>query len=200
MSDEFLSIQMSIDKVKKTNDEEQTVKGELFAPMKNCTHGDVMTREEIRLFMTRFMQLDFEEGVIDVQHDNNAINAYPIEVYQAEDWDPLYTPGAMVLTVKIEDSEVYQRVKKGKLNGFSFQARVKAKAVVASLSYSEDFFGITEEANGHVHIFYAKMKGDGTIEKGRTSTDFNHDHEIKFGTATEISGEGDDAHAHRYFI
>jgi hypothetical protein len=196
---EFTNIRMELSKAS-VDEEERIVKGELFAPMRNCTHGDVMTRKELRIFMERFMQLDFSEGVIDIQHDNVPINAFPIEVYQAEDWDPVYTPGAMVLTTKILDDDAWERVKGGDLNGYSLEARVRAKAVVAALSFSPDNFGITEEANGHRHLFYAKLKGDGTVKEGRTSTDNGHDHEIKRGTATEPAGEGSNRHAHRIFI
>lgn len=180
-------------RIKKINQEKQIVYGEVYAPNVLDTYGDFMTAEDIEVMAHRFMKLANLEDTIDTNHDENPNGSYPVESFIARDDDPDYTPGAWVLGVKIEDESIWGEIKKGNLNGYSFQALVRKLAVVVNIDMSPDVVGETEEADGHVHLFWVEFDDEGRVRRGRTSEDDGHSHEIKYGTATEKAS----GHAHR---
>jgi hypothetical protein len=180
-------------RIKKINDEKQVVYGEVYAPDVLDTYGDFMSAEDIEKMAHRFMQLVTLRQSIDTNHNEESNGSYPIESFIARDGDPDYTPGSWVLGVKVEDKEVWASIKKGELNGYSFQALVRKVAVVVEVCMTPDIAGVTELAADHDHMFYVEFDTDGRVLRGRTSTDNGHFHHISKGTATDEA----DGHAHR---
>jgi hypothetical protein len=175
--------------------EKQIVYAEVYAPGVIDTHGELMTAEDVEVMAHRFMQLDLSK-TIDKNHDNVPVDAYPVESFIAREGDPDYTPGAWVLGTKIVDEAIWGAVKKGELNGYSFEALVRKLPAVALLEITRDNLGVTEEADGHTHIFFAELDDDGRVVAGRTTTDNGHSHSIDKGTATNEAG----GHRHRIFV
>ena len=149
------------------------------------------------------MRRSAEKGgnTIDVQHDNVPISAYPVESYieteEGKDW-PV---GSWIMGVKIEDAGVWKKIKKGELNGFSFEAMVYKVPMVAEVSYFPDDLGITAENEGHDHVYFIEYDEEGRIVGGETSYDAGHRHTIKMGTATDLqAAPGLNLHSHRILV
>lgn len=183
-------------RVKKVDEDRQIVFGEVYAPMVIDTWGEMMTAEDIETLAHRFMELVHLNRSIDTGHDETSNGSYPIESFIARAGDPDYAEGAWVLGVKVTDTAIWDQVKKGQLNGFSFQAMVRKLPAVVELEVTRDNFGETEEVDGHTHLYFVELNDDGRVASGRTTTDAGHSHVIKSGTATEASA----GHAHRFFI
>ncbi len=184
----------TITRIKKIDAEKRIVYGEVYCPDVLDTHGDFMTAQDIEIMAHRFLQLSALKQAIDTNHDEVSNGSYPVESFIARAGDPDYTEGAWVLGVKVIDSDVWDKIKRGELNGYSFQALVRKSAVVVNIEMNPDVVGFTEKGeDSHDHVFLAYFDGDGRITKGVTSTDAGHFHEIKSGTATEIA----QGHAHR---
>lgn len=185
-------------RIKKIDEDEQIVFGEVYAPNILDTYGDFMTKEDIRDMSHRFMQLTHMRLSIDTNHDETSNGSYPIESFIARANDPDYTEGAWVLGVKIVDDEVWKEVKKGNLNGYSFQALVNKLAVVVDMDVTYDKVGVTEpgDDNNHSHLFFVELDEDGRVLRGRTSVEDGHFHEIDKGTATEEAK----GHSHRIHL
>lgn len=144
----------------------------------------------------RFLQLSTLRASIDTNHDEQSNGSYPVESFIARENDPDYTPGSWVLGTKVEDEDVWEAVKRGELNGYSFQALVRKMAVVVDIIMKPDSVGVTGTAEDHWHFYWLELDEDGRVKRGRTSFDNGHSHEIKRGTATEKV----DGHAHRITI
>jgi predicted ABC-type ATPase len=179
--------------VKRMDMEKQIVYGEVYAPNALDTYGEFMTAEDIEVMAHRFMQLDLS-GVIDTQHDQNPNGAYPVESFIARENDPDYVAGAWVLGVKCP-GDVWQRVKSGELNGFSFQCLVKPISVAVESLTIRDHVGATELFDDHNHTFFVSVDESGNVTGGVTSKAADgHFHEISKASIT------DGPHHHRFFI
>lgn len=183
-------------RIKKLDDEKRICFGEVYAPYVLDSHGDFMAPEDIEAMAHRFMQLNNIQRAIDTNHNNQSNGSWPIESFIARKGDPDYTPGAWVLGVKVPDDAVWNAIKRGDLNGYSFEALVYKVAVIVSVDATPDHVGKTEDNEGHSHFFYVKLNSDGKVESGMTSDDEGHSHVIKRGTATEKSQN----HSHRIII
>jgi len=180
-------------RIKKIDDEKQIVFGEVYAPDVLDTYGDFMSADDIEKMAHRFMQLSTLKASIDTNHDETSNKSYPVESFIARQDDTEYTPGSWVLGVKIEDKDIWKAVKKGELNGYSFQALVRKVAVVVEVNMAPNKTGVTEPAEDHDHMYYVEFDTDGRVIRGRTSVDQDHSHEITKGTATSVAKN----HAHR---
>lgn len=184
-----------ITKIKKLDDEKQIVYGEVYAPYEIDAHGEMMTPDDIELMAHRFMERSLD-GRIDTMHDNSPNGSKPVESFIARKGDLDYSEGAWVLGVKIIDDEVWDKIKKGEINGFSLEAMVMKKEVEVEYEVFSHNVGYTEDTNGHSHVFFIELDENGKVVSGRTSKVDGHFHEIKRASATtENSG-----HSHRFFL
>lgn len=182
-------------RIKRIDEDKQIVFGEVYAPYKLDTYGEFMFPEDIETMAHRFMRLDLD-AVIDTNHNEQPNGSYPVESFIARDGDTDYTPGAWVLGVKIEDGDIWAKVKRGEINGFSFQSLVRAVDMEVEVTIFRDAVGVTEPAeDGHDHVWFVQFDESGNVMGGWTSTDKGHSHAIKHGTVTEAA----DGHAHRFF-
>lgn len=183
------------------NVDKQIVYGVVYAPGEVDAHGEIMLADAIEEMAHKFLPLMAEKGmaVIDQQHDNVPVAAYPVESWieteEGKDW-PV---GSWLLGVKIADPVVWKKVKDGEINGFSFEAMVSKMTVVVEVEAEADLLAKTYEAAGHDHMFFLEFDPDtGRVMSGITSMDQGHRHVITMGTATEMAaGVGIAAHAHR---
>lgn len=186
--------------ISRKNDAKQIVYGVVYAPGEIDTHGETMFEDDIEEMCHRFMKRAMLESgaVIDVNHDNAARSAYPVECYIEREEGNEWPVGAWVLGVKIEDPGIWGDVQTGVLNGFSFEAFTKKMAVVVMVDNHEDTIGRTAKSENHDHVYFLEHDASGRVIGGKTSMDAGHWHEIKSGTATEmhVSSNGK-YHAHR---
>lgn len=183
-------------KITRTRDDQQIVYGMVYEPNVLDTWGEMMLPSDVELMAHRFMQSVKLSESIDRQHDNVATTCYPIESFIARKGDPDYPEGSWVLGVKIVDPAIWDQVKRGELNGFSYQCMVRKIPAVVEVEIDPIVTGAVEEVEDHTHLFYAEINEAGVVVRGRTSTVNGHYHDILGGTVTEeVSG-----HSHRFFV
>ena len=184
-------------RITKTAVAEQVVYGVVYAPNQIDTWGEYMTAQDVREIAHRYMVLKLNE-TIDTSHDNVNTGCQPIESFIARAGDPDYPEGAWIMGVKIHDGAIWDRVMRGELNGFSYEAMVRKVPMLVEIEIEQEQIGTTEEVEGHSHYFFVEIDDNGVVRGGRTSTTNGHSHEIRMATATEPGGA--DGHSHRYFI
>lgn len=182
-------------RVRKVDNDERLVYGEVYLPNTIDTHGEMMLPADLRKLAHAFIA---DCRKIDVMHDGVAIDAHPVESFIAREGDPLYVAQSWVLVTRINDDTVWQRVKAGELNGYSLEAwvyRVSAIAVVETVMWHVTE---TEESAGHTHHCFVNLSPTGSVVGGVTSEhpEDGHSHVIKYGTATEDSN----GHSHRFAL
>jgi hypothetical protein len=101
------------------------------------------------------------------------------------------------LGVHIPDPSLWDAVKKGLLNGFSFQSLVKPTTVDVEIDAIRDFVGETELSEDHSHTFFVELDEIGNVVGGRTSkAPDGHYHEIQWASVTSRTN----GHSHRFFL
>jgi len=181
--------------IMKVNAEKKIVYGEVYAPEIIDAHGHTMSAEEVEKMAHLFL-LEKKTDSIDIMHNNKPAKASAVESFIAREGDTEFTPGSWVVATKIFDDELWEEIKTGKYNGYSMEILVEKHSAIINMQVENHVFGITEENDGHDHIFYVQVNDEGTVVKGYTSEDDGHMHEISMGTATSSS----DNHKHRYFL
>lgn len=182
-------------RITKVDDDKRLVTGEVYAPNVIDVHGAMMLKADVTLLAHRFLEQCNMKTAVDRQHSQKSESCVVVESYIAEG-HPEYTEGAWVATVRVDDDTLWQAVKSGEVNGFSFDVWAFRKQAVVEVLIDPTVVGQTEESNSHTHFFFAKVNDDGKIVSGRTSTENGHSHEILRGTATEMT----DGHSHRFFV
>ena len=112
----------SVDFVK-VEEEKRLCCGLVIEPEVEDTYGDIISAEEIEKAMIRFMERNPQ---IRVEHDPD----YAPKVAIIENWieregrligEQFVKAGSWLMTVKVFDDDVWDMIKSGKLNGFSFR-------------------------------------------------------------------------------
>jgi len=191
----YISIMNKAEKV----EEDQVVYGEVYIPNRVDTDHETMSVESVEKAAWEFLSTG-KTDKIDIQHDLIESGCQVVESFIArEGWEP-WVDGAWVMGVKCVD-EVWESVKSGELNGFSFYGtsqKVPAKVLV---EVAKQITGITEENTEeilppHEHTFLINLDNKGNIVSGKTSVVLEHIHIIKHGTATELELD----HRHRMVL
>jgi hypothetical protein len=180
---------------------EQVVMGEVIIPDTPNVYGDIYTHEAVRDFCYEFARQGFG---IDINHDQidvQGTHAYIIESFIARAGDPDFIEGSWVIAMKIPDTETWQRVLDGDLNGYSFEALCTLQPIVFQNLRNRQVQGTTEPdpIDGHTHeyvvlldIFNRPVAG-GTVEAG------GHSHTISTHTVTDYANTSlGRNHSHRY--
>ena len=184
-------------RVKKVDDELQIVWAEVYVPGVVDVDGDFMSEESIRTMAYNFIESKKVDH-IDVMHDNNLYGCSAVETFIARKGDPDFIEGSWVLGVHIPHSVIWNMVKKGELNGFSFQARAKRKPTDMEVDLPAVVKGDTSETEGHTHKFEAQYDEEGAFVGGKTDNIDGHSHLIVRGTRTEPPLGDIDGHTHRF--
>lgn len=180
-----------------SEDDERYVEGVVYAPYQLDTYGEFMTPADVKVLAHRFLEDVTLAASIDTMHDNAANGSKPVQSFISVKNDPRgYPEDSWVLGVKVYDDSVWEKVKKGDISGFSFEAYVKKVPAVIEVQYYPQIPGLTEESEGHRHYYVVDLDDYGRVRRGWTSEDNGHSHIIVAGTATEET----DGHSHRYFL
>lgn len=165
---------------------ERMVFGEVLVPETLDTYGDYHTRQSIREFAYAFMVHGFG---IDREHDNNDISdkAFVVESFIARDGDPDFIPGAWVVGMYIADDETWDQVRNHELNGYSYEALVKALEIEIEMPVVSVATGFTEPdlEDGHIHPYIVFFDAEGKIIAGGTTEVDGHSHPIRRHTFTQ---------------
>lgn len=181
---------------KSVKEAKQIVYAEVYAPDRCDADNEFMRAEHIEKMahdFLRAMKLD----AVDHQHDQeNKDGCCVVESFIARKGDPDFIEGAWVVGVHIDNADLWGKVLKGEINGFSMEAMVHKHTGDVEMEVPPVLSGKTlkSEDSDHTHEFHVAYSPDGTFLGGKTTTVDGHFHVIKRGTATE-SSEG---HNHRF--
>ena len=176
------------------SEEQQIVYGEVYAPNRPDAQGEYMTREEIRKMAHEFIRSG-KMSSIDVLHDNKVVKgSCVVESFVADEGDTRFIPGSWVIGMHVPDGGLWQRIKKGEINGFSMEALVTRHDRDVNVEIPPVVTGLTSKSDGHEHKFYVAYDADGQFKGGVTDTVNGHYHQILAGTHTQKA----DGHTHRF--
>jgi hypothetical protein len=182
--------------IRRASDERQEIEAEVYAPNTLDTYGEYMSAEDIAIMAHRFMELDLKSA-IDVNHDNQPTNSVVRESYIARAGDPDFTEGAWVLKVHVPDPVIWASIKSGDLNCYSFEAMVRPRNDIVTVSTIRDHVGRTKtsEDADHEHTYFVQVDEAGLIKGGYTSEGPDgHTHKITRASFTDTTN----GHSHRY--
>ena len=180
--------------IKKFDDEEQIVFGEVYAPGFPDSQGDFSTAEEIKKMAYNFLRKGITSN-IDVNHSQKQSGSYVVESFIAQKDDPIFIPGSWVIGVHIPDVAIWKMVKSGELNGFSLDGMGVRTETMFEIEMPDVLKGETDDVKGHRHAFFVKYDAEGNFRGGYTDAGPNgHVHQIERGTVTEDA----DHHNHRF--
>jgi hypothetical protein len=183
------------------SEEKRLVFGEVYAPWQIDTDGEAMLPEDIEKMAHDFLASG-RVNKIDEQHNLTESNCLVVESFIARKGDPDgFIEGAWVLGTHIIPDDLWEKVKKGEINGYSFYGPVTQVSVSAVVLATRHITGKTEaSADGflppHTHDLDIKFSKDDKVITGLTSSNLNHCHVVTRTTATEIELE----HAHRMVL
>lgn len=172
---------------KDENGYERIVYGELLLPETPNYYNDYHTKTSVREFAYSFLANGF---FIDEEHDNVDISdrVHVVESWIARKGDPDFIEGAWVVGMYVGDDELWEKILRGDITGFSYEAMVTMEeAEVEAPSYST-VVGFTEPdlVDKHVHRYFVLLDEDGMVLSGGTlDDDTEHNHTIRRSSFTE---------------
>lgn len=165
----------------------QVVYAEVYAPGRPDAQGEYMSKESIQKACHEFAKSG-RMRQIDIQHDNTLVEgACVVESFVAREDDPVFIPGSWVVGMYLPD-EVWAKVKKGELNGFSMEAYVVKEEKEVTLEIPPVVRGLTSKSEDHTHTFFVTYDDEGKFRGGETDVVNGHSHRILAGTHTEEEG------------
>lgn len=177
--------------IEKKDVKNQIVKGIVYAPGQVDTDNETMDTQDVAKAAWDFLA-NRKEKNIDINHNWQESGCHVVESYVAEEGDPNFPAGSWVIAVKCTD-DVWEKIEKGELNGFSFGGSVTKYPQRVLLEVSKQIIGETYEnmnkdiIPAHSHSFTILYDYNGNIVKGITDYAQEHNHTITYGTATDNS-------------
>ncbi|CAA2141487.1 hypothetical protein HYPP_02510 [Hyphomicrobium sp. ghe19] len=180
--------------IKKLDEEQQLVFGEVYAPGFPDSQGDFMKAETIQNMAHEFLRRGLVNN-IDTNHNQELSGCYVVESFIAREDDSVFIPGSWVLGVKVPDPELWRMIKEGELNGFSLDGSAIQVDTVIEIEMPMVLNGETDIADGHKHTFQVSFDNQGNLIGGTTGPGPDgHVHRIVRGTVTETAN----GHSHRF--
>lgn len=174
----------------------------VYTPFRVDTDGEAMIPADVEKMAHDFM-LKGRFDCIDVHHDRVKSGCKVVESFVARRGDPDFIEGEWVLAVKILRQDLWEKVLKGELNGFSFGS----DNVPARMGYVVDLlqpvFGVgsTEPSEpgalpAHEHTVFIEFTEEATVVPTSTGETLGHTHAVIRGTATDEAFD----HSHRLVL
>lgn len=187
-------------KIKRISEEgdQRYIEGVVYAPMEIDTWGEFMDVKDVQMLAHRFMEEVHMAAAIDTQHNNTPNGTKPVQSFIAVKDDPRgYPENSWVLGCVVSDDILWDKVKRGDISGFSFEAWVTKVPAVITIEYYPQVVGETEDTLDHKHFYVVDLNDKGKVVRGWTSAAADgHTHSIVAGTATEVTND----HSHRFFL
>lgn len=175
--------------IQKQDSENKIVKGVVYEAGNVDTDGETMTAEMVRKAAWDFLA-ERREKNIDISHNWQQSGCYVVEsYYTGKEGHDGFPPNSWVMSVKCSD-EIWEKVEKGELNGFSFGGTSTKFAARVLLEVAREVIGNVEPNLNkdiipeHDHSFVVYFDKEGNIVKGVTDINEEHWHDIVSGTAT----------------
>lgn len=173
------------------NDEQRLVEGIIYAPYQLDTYGTMMLPADIAK-----MHYDFNTqrmySAIDHEHNETSSGCEMLRNWIAGANDPDgYPEGAWIGMAKIHNDILWDKVKRGEINGYSihcYAGEVKFSGMVNQVISAS---GSTESASNtiimpnHEHGISLVFRSDGSVQATQTSEVLGHSHKVFYATSTE---------------
>jgi hypothetical protein len=180
--------------IKSDTAEQRMVYGELYAPDRPDAQGEFMRADTIQKMAYDFVR-EGRMKQIDVMHDNQVVEGPCIvESFIARKGDPDFIEGAWVLGMHVPNDDLWDRIKKGELNGFSLEALVTRHDQDVDVQVPAVVSGLTSKSEDHTHEFFVSYDNQHVFKGGTTNMVNGHQHRIVAGTHTEMAA----GHSHRF--
>jgi hypothetical protein len=180
--------------VKSDTPDQQIAYGEVYAPHRYDADEEWMTPVEIRKAAHKFAS-EGRMNQIDVMHDGEVVeDCRVVESFIARKGDPDFIPDSWVVGVYIPDPELWAKVKKGEINGFSMEAFITRHEAEHEIEIPPVVQGMTSKSENHEHRFYVTYDENGVFKGGTTDVVNGHNHQIVAGTHTQVTK----GHSHRF--
>lgn len=184
------------------SDEKRLVYGEVYAPLHVDSQTDAMTAPEIEKMAHNFL-MHRRVDKIDVSHNFTESGCLVVESFLARKGDPDgFVEGSWVLGVKVIPDVLWEQVKKGELNGFSFAGKPGGKNILnVTVTQTKKMVGETEKNTDdlvppHDHTIDLLFDSNGRIIPTQTGESLGHTHVVRKATATEEEV----GHSHRLIL
>jgi hypothetical protein len=182
---------------KAVQEDKHLVFAEVYAPNRPDSDGEFMDAEGILKMSYDFMRA-MKLDSVDSYHDNELVpGCCVVESFIARKGDKQFIEGSWVVGMHVDNEDMWDKIKKGEINGFSMEAMVNKTQVTVEMEIPPVVQGRTMKTEGdsaHDHTFHVAYNEDGKFLGGRTDVVNNHSHIIKRGSVTEVADE----HAHRF--
>lgn len=185
----------SKDVVFKSADEaKRIVWAEVYAPDRIDCDNEFMRAPEIERMAYNFMR-SMKLDSVDSLHDQITVEGCcVVESFIARKGDPDFIEGAWVVGMHIDNDDMWAKVVKGEINGFSMEAMVLKAPQDVEMTIPSVISGMTQKSDDHDHDFLVAYGEDGKFLGGKTSVSDGHFHVIQRGTITEETS----GHTHRF--
>lgn len=156
-------------RILKADPEKHYVTGIVYEPMSEDTQGEYMTAEEITKAAHWFMK---NQGAVDLQHcfekceGAEVVESYVTKCDMTIEGEDI-KKGTWIMTVEVEDPDVWSSIEKGDITGFSMGGTGVRSEVDVDLDVSK-----SEEPKG-IFRKLAKALGFELVEKGEVKDQFN---------------------------
>jgi hypothetical protein len=158
-----------------------------------------MTADEIEKTAHAFLERGLQKQV-DIMHDNKPISAVVVESYIQREDTEFAQAGSWIATTKINDPVVWERIKRGELNGYSMEVRAFTIEHEAEIEFMAWSIGETmpHSEDGHTHLYLVKMDSAGNVARGFTGQGGTegHTHSISDLSVTDATNN----HTHRIVL
>lgn len=159
----------SLGKIVKFDSDTHYVTGVVYEPLTEDAHGNYMTENEIRKAAYWFAK---NGDKVDLQHSFEQANGVAVvETYVAPadmniEGQPV-TKGAWLMTVEVDNPEIWDKVQKGELTGFSMGGVGKYAEKETDVSDKSEKRGLFKRL--------AELFGFSVVEKGEVTERYNRD-------------------------
>ena len=182
--------------IKEVDNYRRIITGIVYEPMVLDTHGEYMLPQDVESMCHQVSDL-ISKGLIDVRHDNNLIDAVPVENYIAKKGDPMYPEGAWIMSTKINDDNTWKEILAQDLNAYSFEAMVFKVDTVVMVEVDPIKYGLTTKDEDHKHTYILFLDENGNVLGGRTNTVKGHWHDI-LARSTTLKSKSKSTRIHRH--
>lgn len=185
---------------KKESAAKRMVWAEVYTPDVPDSDGEFMRAAEIEKMAYGFMR-SMKLDSVDHQHAGVQVEgACVIESFIARKGDPEFNEGAWVVGMHIDNDDMWEKIEKGEVNGYSMEAMVIKEQQDVEIEMAPVLTGktIATKAEGdtepHEHEFFVAYDGARFLGGKTSPGPDGHVHAIKRGTVTEDQN----GHSHRF--
>jgi hypothetical protein len=171
-------------KFKSINSEKREVEGVVYTPNVIDAHGEFITYESLKA-LKEMSDIAIKEKtyIIDVNHNKKATKSLVIENYinGEEKTNSNYELGEWIQKTKIQEDDIWEKVKSGKLNAFSINFMGSEENVEAEIMVQKVKYSVTDSnINDHEHYTYLQYNESGKCLGGRTSDHIDEDGSVHY--------------------